>query len=355
MRASARWGPISGKDLIESHMYACNNWLRKITLIGLVLAVGLALLVPSSAVMAQRNSDCLACHSDQSLTKTDGKSVYVDESVLKSTSHGRLQCTDCHHGLDITKTPHAAKIQPVLCVDCHSDAKAKHSSHKDMVPDSGSPAEISASCKKCHGSHMYKPLPTSCGECHPDVLKDYQESIHGKAAARGEKGAPVCVDCHGGCLPSSPLSPKSPVCPARVVDTCCACHGNAKLNKQYHLPGHRLETYRESYHGIANRYGDVTVANCASCHGAHLVLPSSDPKSSVNKKNLPKTCGKCHPGANANFAKGKIHVEVTRRGEPLLYYVNSGFKWLTICTMLALVGHIVLDLFAKYRRRRSGR
>lgn len=321
---------------------------RHIMVIGLLL-----LLLQPGVAPAQKNEDCLACHSDKTLTKSNGESVYVDESVLKATSHGKLGCTDCHLGLDISKTPHAANIQHVLCVNCHSDAWSKHTAHKDQVPRSGNPTEISASCKNCHGSHMHKPSPAACGDCHPDLFNEYKESIHGQAWARGVKNAPVCVDCHDKRPVCRFSSPDSAVCALCVVDTCSKCHESKRITKQYGIPTRRLETYRESYHGIANRYGDVTVAHCGSCHGSHSILPSSDPKSSVNKKNLPGTCGKCHPRANKNFAKGKIHVEISRTEEPLLFYVSNGFKWLTIGTMLALIGHIGLDVLAKFRRRRS--
>jgi cytochrome b subunit of formate dehydrogenase len=40
----------------------------------------------------------------------------------------------------------------------------------------------------------------------------------------------------------------------------------------------------------------------------HNILPSSDPKSTVNAKNLPKTCGQCHPGAGTRFAISQVHV-----------------------------------------------
>ena len=42
---------------------------------------------------------------------------------------------------------------------------------------------------------------------------------------------------------------------------------------------------------------------------AHITfcLPS-DPRSTINKANLVQTCGKCHPGANANFAASKMHI-----------------------------------------------
>ena len=50
--------------------------------------------------------------------------------------------------------------------------------------------------------------------------------------------------------------------------------------------------------------GSVTAANCASCHGAHEILPSSDPRSMINPKNLEKTCGQCHPGIGSQVAQG---------------------------------------------------
>ena len=341
-----------GGRLIKSTMLAYGDRLRIWRLFCLSLLAAFSSLVPT-AVFAQKNADCLACHSDISLTKKDGKSVYVNEYLLKTRppGHRKLQCVDCHIGIDMNKTPHASKIRPVVCVDCHLDVAKRHTTHKDCVPTSGAPEEMSAECKKCHGSHMHAPDPSACGECHPDELSQYQQSIHGKAFARGVQSAPVCINCHHGYHATSPKLAASPVHPRHVAGTCSRCHESKPLAAKFDIPTRRLETYRRSYHGIANEFGDRTVANCASCHGAHDILPSSDPRSSVNPKNLPKTCGKCHPGANSNFAKGKIHVVISKQEQPALFYVSGGFKWLTICTMLALVGHIGLDLFGRFRRR----
>ena len=54
--------------------------------------------------------------------------------------------------------------------------------------------------------------------------------------------------------------------------------------------------------------GSSAVANCASCHGVHNILPSSDPKSTINHANLAHTCGQCHPGANDKFIANKVHL-----------------------------------------------
>jgi cytochrome b subunit of formate dehydrogenase len=52
----------------------------------------------------------------------------------------------------------------------------------------------------------------------------------------------------------------------------------------------------------------------------HNILPSSDPKSMVNAKNLPTTCGKCHEGAGKRFAISQVHV-AEGAGEP------EALKW----------------------------
>jgi hypothetical protein len=90
--------------------------------------------------------------------------------------------------------------------------------------------------------------------------------------------------------------------------TCAQCHDSLRLTREFDLAGRRSETFLDSYHGLAGKLGSKGVANCASCHGVHNILPSSDPRSTVNKANLKATCGKCHPGASENFAKGAVHL-----------------------------------------------
>jgi len=74
----------------------------------------------------------------------------------------------------------------------------------------------------------------------------------------------------------------------------------------------------------------TTVANCASCHGAHEILPSSDPDSPINGANLVKTCGKCHPGADAKFASFPVHVTPTPKNQPLLFWISEIYAILII-------------------------
>ena len=55
----------------------------------------------TATLYAQSNDECLACHSDNSLTmEKRGKTVslFVDEQHLGSSSHKKFACTACHTG-----------------------------------------------------------------------------------------------------------------------------------------------------------------------------------------------------------------------------------------------------------------
>jgi cytochrome b subunit of formate dehydrogenase len=105
-----------------------------------------------------------------------------------------------------------------------------------------------------------------------------------------------------------------------------------------------------SYHGLASKMGSSVVANCASCHGVHNILPSADPKSMVNHANLTTTCGKCHPGASEKFIQGKIHVDA-----PLSADIGSvAVRWTRrfyLGMILAVIGGMLLHNLIIWRRK----
>ncbi len=135
----------------------------------------------------------------------------------------------------------------------------------------------------------------------------YRESIHGRAAQAGVKESPVCTDCHGEHTIRSVKDSGSSAWAGAVTKTCSACHTSEKLILKFGLPADRLKTYLDTYHGLAAQRGDLRVANCASCHGFHDVLPSVDPRSSIHRANLANTCGRCHPGAGPRLVSGYVH------------------------------------------------
>ncbi|HWU41740.1 MAG TPA: hypothetical protein VN203_29130, partial [Candidatus Acidoferrum sp.] len=181
----------------------------------------------------------------------------------------------------------------------------------------------------------------------------YRESVHWRAFAEGKKDSAVCTDCHGEHTIRSHESPESSTYVSRVPETCSHCHASVAVVGKYGIKTEQVATYGRSFHGIAIKYGGKTVANCASCHGVHDIRPSNDPRSAVYVDNIPRTCGKCHTGANVNYAKGKIHVDPTKKEAGLVFWVSLFFKWLTISVMVGLTAHIGMDLFRHLRRRGS--
>src|SRR5262249_23814699 len=129
---------------------------------------------------------------------------------------------------------------------------------------------------------------------------------------KGRRDAPTCTDCHFGHGIQSLKNRSSLEISTKL---CSTCHASERLNTKYRLPPDRVKTFFESYHGLAAQYGSTLAANCDSCHGAHKILPSSDPDSTIHKSHLVATCGKCHPGANEKFALGKIHVDTSTNAD----------------------------------------
>jgi hypothetical protein len=120
------------------------------------------------------------------------------------------------------------------------------------------------------------------------------------------------------------------------------------MSERFGLPPDKVPAFQDSFHGLALRAGQLTAANCASCHGVHDIRPSSDPRSHVNKTNLPATCGKCHPGAGTRFALGPVHVSATANF-PLLFGIRIIYLWLIGLTIGFMIVHNALDLIHKSR------
>jgi formate dehydrogenase gamma subunit len=169
---------------------------------------------------------------------------------------------------------------------------------------------------------------------------------------RGVRGSPVCTDCHGEHSILAPSEPQSLVNPARVSSvTCGRCHSDERLAQRYNLPSDKVPSFEDSFHGLAMRGGSQTVANCASCHGVHNILPSSDPRSMVHPANVAKTCGSCHPGAGERFAIGAVHVRPATASEhAVVRWIRVAYYVIIPFTIAFMVLHNAADFFAKLIR-----
>ena len=300
---------------------------------------------------AQMNGDaptCQSCHglAHQVVAASDAKSP-VSKANLPDT------CGKCHSNPTLAAKYMFAVAKPVEAYSSSVHGRAIQQGNLNA-----------ASCNDCHGVHDILPLsdPRSkiwkqnvaltCGQCHKDVYDIYRASIHGQAVAAGALEAATCTDCHGEHRILAPGNPQSSVYLANVSQvTCSRCHANTQLMASFNVPASRVPTYEDSYHGVASRSGQQTVANCASCHGVHNIFPSRDPRSTVNKANLAKTCGKCHPDAGQRFTIGPVHaLPTTTAGGRVLDFVKA-FYLLAIPVILAfMLLHNFLDWWRKARR-----
>jgi cytochrome b subunit of formate dehydrogenase len=341
---------------------------------------------------------CLECHTDKNTLPhiedsefnpgCEGCAVCHEAEDEEYEGHGRLttgeceeipKCSDCHGGHDILpSTDRDSRVSPVnlsqTCGACHEDTELtqKHQilinhpvdRYKKSVHGMAVEGGISAAatCTDCHStagtSHKifaagfpqstinHFNVPKTCGECHEEVERDYWEGIHGQLTARGETDSPVCTQCHGEHSILSPSDPRSPVSKSRMAEAVCApCHDSAALNEKYGLETGRLISFIDSYHGLKSKSGDTHVANCASCHGMHRILPSSDSTSTVHHDNLQATCGECHPGISEKLATTPIHG-IANGGlrTPIANIVEKIYILAIIVIIGLMIIHWIIDL-----------
>jgi hypothetical protein len=99
--------------------------------------------------------------------------------------------------------------------------------------------------------------------------------------------------------------------------------------------------------------GFTRVATCADCHGAHDILPASDPRSSVSSAKRVETCARCHKNANASFVKYDPHPNPRNFSRGAVMWWANMFYWLLIPGCFAFFGlHSALWLNRSLRERR---
>ncbi|HEU4403286.1 MAG TPA: cytochrome c3 family protein [Candidatus Polarisedimenticolia bacterium] len=143
---------------------------------------------------------------------------------------------------------------------------------------------------------VVRPPARACGLCHPDVRVQFEQSVH---RAEGID----CTSCHGGNAAAATVAAAHTGSfrgrPARraIPGLCASCHADIARMRSYNLPVDQYALYQTSQHGLRLARGDERVAICTDCHGVHEIRRPDDPASGVFKRNIPKTCGRCHADA----------------------------------------------------------
>jgi cytochrome b subunit of formate dehydrogenase len=339
--------------------------------------------LPHTARLKEVN--CSGCHSEEAAVYAKSRHVV---GYKRMAGIEAPRCVDCHGAHAIPKStlsssPVYFRNISTTCTRCHGNREVieqggiaipgasrmyEKSIHNKAIVEKG--LNKSASCVDCHGAHDLKDrfdpsspiyrmnIPETCGKCHYGVFTIFRESVHGVALSRGVPDAPGCTDCHGEHEIRQADDPNSAVSFMAISEkTCPSCHAAEKLAARYGVQTDKVKGYRDSFHGLSQRLGDRTVANCSSCHGVHEIFTTADPRSTVNPKNLPVTCGKCHPGATENFAKGNIHAGAGGAGSTVKYWVKNIYIWLIVVVIGGMLLHNGADYIRKmqalYRQRQE--
>ncbi|MBW2456069.1 MAG: hypothetical protein JRI68_16240 [Deltaproteobacteria bacterium] len=101
-------------------------------------------------------------------------------------------------------------------------------------------------------------------------LESLRDSVHAKLD---------CSDCHA---PATGAQRHSAGTEGQLPSRCDGCHEE------------EARAYDDSVHGKLASEGNTGAARCGHCHGSHDIHAVDDPRSWVNKRRLPSTCGKCH-------------------------------------------------------------
>jgi hypothetical protein len=300
--------------------------------------------------------NCASCHTAHSILRhTDPVSSIARKNIAKTCTqcHAEIEmvhrkvikgelwekevnvlpaCIDCHQPHKVRKVFYDQGMADKDCMRCHDKSEIKlskdgHSLYVNYASLRLS-RHINVACSQCHSevnaSHV-RPCETitkkvDCASCHAEVGTQYQKSTHGMLVAKNDSNAPTCKECHGTHGVLGKTQPASPTFATNVPMLCARCHREGqKAATRYMGEEHQIiERYTESIHGKGLMKSGLTVtAMCTNCHTAHSVLPHADSSSSINPKNIPATCGKCHHGIEEQFGQS-IHAKLVGKTDKQL-------------------------------------
>ena len=213
--------------------------------------------------LSQTIDDCIECHQDRGLTKTDSTgtvhNLFVDKKLFLESIHGKLD---------------------YACVECHKGATLEH------------PASGLADVK--------------CEECHEEALKKYAMSKHAKLSQEGNTKAPKCYDCHTMHYNFYSNDVRSSIHQKNIPATCSKCH--EVLVEGPGLIGSAIVAKLKG-HGKVNLAEDFRIDRCLDCH---FEVANHGPK----ERQQP-ICAKCHEPGKGAINLGPIHKSEVFTKAPL--------------------------------------
>ena len=302
--------------------------------------------------------DCSICHAETVEQYRESK----HGQLLAQGSPDAPECHDCHspHGTlsrNDSNSPTFSRNVPALCGRCHRVGE------KAAVRYKGAQKNIVENyLESIHGKGLMQSgltVTANCADCHTRSPRAARRAIRARPSirptsrrpARSATGAstrctrrastrssvtktdkklPVCSDCHSAhSIQRTDLSNFR----LHIMDQCGRCHQKI------------AETYFDTFHGKVSKLGYLTTAKCYDCHGAHDILPVTDPRSRLSHANIVQTCGKCHAGSHRQFAGYLTHAtHHDPKRYPFLFYTFWGMTTLLVGTLTVAGAHTALWL-----------
>jgi class III cytochrome C family protein len=304
----------------------------------------------------EKRVDCSACHTETA--NMFNESIHGIE--LAKNDPDAPKCIDCHgtHGVLGKNNPNSRTFPtrvPTLCGECHragekgavrtDDQEDVVGHYIESIHGKGllqSGLVVTAQCTDCHTAHAVQPLKdprssihndnvaSTCGTCHHGIEEQFAKSIHSQLVSDTDKELPTCNDCHS--AHTIRRADESGFM-LEIMTQCGRCHEKI------------ADTYFDTYHGKVSQLGYTKTAKCYDCHGAHDILPVSDPKSHLSRENVVETCKSCHPAANRQFAGYLTHATHHDPDKyPYLFWAFWGMTTLLIFTFVLGFTHTLLWL-----------
>ena len=166
------------------------------------LAVGVFIALISSCLFSTQahaieNDECMECHSDDSLERSESEGMkedlFIDYNSFKFSVHNvnGVTCVDCHSDIEELNwdndVPHATSLAMVNCDGCHEE---EGEAYLNSVHKKAGGKGITIPCYACHGYHFVTHLEADsvferenkfCLRCHnPDNFHDWlpQKDTH---------------------------------------------------------------------------------------------------------------------------------------------------------------------------------
>ncbi len=230
-------------------------------------------------------------------------------------------CTSCHTAHDIR--PHedpASSINPAnvaaTCKKCHGLIEKVHTRVIDGKRWQDNPDEVPI-CVECHQPHeirsreyqrLIREQNLLCLDCHasspnPEMVlqgKVSKYTIDMDAFAKGVHAKVQCITCHAEA--TAPV--ERPCMTVQSKVDCAACHEPSALE------------FQQSTHGQKLAEGDADAPSCGDCHGdTHVTLSRKNPLSPTFRAQRPGAMRPVPPGGGQG-GRAHPHGSAGRRGLP---------------------------------------